>query len=191
MISFNGKVTIEPGGSVWVAGTCYEITLDGIGWSYAGSAPYTVRLYDAAKDIPFVSPNIPSWYYSSSGASIKSMYCQKRPSRDSSGDRNQALILFVANDDTVAQWQYGYFQFDQSSSILSFTPEHYSNPAIRYTQLGIAGTASDPWMWSYDGGQTKIQMLQADINAFFNPCPKGAGYLLAPGDGIFYSLTIT
>jgi hypothetical protein len=187
-LNIRGKVTISAGGSISVPGSCHEINLNGAGWSYNGNPAtiYNVKLYDSSIDIPFVTPLIPSWYYSSSGAHIRSMYCERRPSQDSSGDRNQALILFVANDNTNAQWVYGYFQFDASTGELSLEGEHYSDPPIK-----AWNNPTGPWTWSYDNGLTKVPMLHADETAYFNTCPKGAGYLMAPGDGIFYSLTIT
>jgi len=189
-VNFKGKVTIG-GGSVWVTGPCHEIIINGMGWSgYSNpSDPSTafppVKLYDAFIDIPFVTPLIPSWYYSMSGAHIRSMYCERRPSQDATGNKNQTLILFVANENTTAQWVYGFFQFDPATSTLSLEVEHYGNGPSRWTN------PTGPWLWSYDDGITFVPMLPADEAAYFNTCPKGAGYLMAPGDGIFYSLTIT
>jgi hypothetical protein len=204
MISFNTNVRIEPSARSFLAGSCHTVTVNGTYWSdpptYSiGSAITPYSMNDYTLDAATVQQLVPSWAYG--GAYIKRIYSEVSPKNTSTAD-NKCLILYVSNVEDNAQWVFsilkrgsaatsvegqGIYEASTWSYLdLFLTPTHYTNPISR----DLTGYTNPPETWQ-SGGDV---LTKQEYDMYLNGCVKDLNntrLALAPGDGVYSSLSIT
>lgn len=201
MISFNTKVRIEPSARSFLAGSCHTVTVNGTYWSgpptYSiGSAITPYSMNDYTLDAVTVQQLVPSWAYG--GAYVKKVYSEVSPKNTSTAD-NKCLILYVANDESDAQWVFSILKRGSAATSvegetifgpstwsyldLFLTPMHYADPIHKDSTGSIAPIGT----WVSKGSPITNQ----EANMYLNGCIKDLSARLAPGDGVYSSLSIT
>ena len=194
MISFNTNVRIEPSARSFFAGSCHTVTVNGTYWDGSVITPYSMNDYTI--DAATVQQLVPSLAYG--GAYIKKIYSEASPKNTSTSD-NKCLILYVANDQSNAQWVFSilkrgsvvtsvegqdiYAQNAWSYLDLFLTPMHYANPIFK----DLTGSILPIGTWGSGG----IAITNQEADMYLNGCIKDLSTWLAPADGVYSSLSIT
>lgn len=198
-IFFRGKVKIPHGATAYFAGACDKINVAGTYWDDTPITPYDLR--DTTRDSNTFQALIPSWAYG--GAYVKKIYSEVLPKNTTIAD-NKCFALFVKNDNSEAQWTAGILKRDSAASDIEgqgvfpqnawsygnlfFTPIHYANGIMKSLSDSIAPIGE--WI-SLIPPATDNHIITSDqANKYLNGCLNDLSDWLAPGDGVYKSLSI-